>query len=247
MELKDQFSRRDVLKLSAAGGFSVLLPGASIGVSARAMQAAMSATDDWKFKLPPLPYAEDALEPHIDATTMSLHHGKHHAGYTDKLNAAIEGTRLVGRRIEDILANLDEVPKDIRSAVRKNGGGYANHSLFWQIMSPDGGGRPRGALATAIDRSFGSFGAFKDGFTRAAASVFGSGWAWLLADAGALRMATTSNQDTPLMRGKTPVLGIDVWEHAYYLRYQNRRADYIAAFFNVINWAKVEERYAAAR
>ena len=198
------------------------------------------------FELPPLPYAEDALEPHIDARTMGIHHGKHHAGYTSKLNAAIEGTDLAGQSIEDILANLDSAPEDIRTAVRNNGGGYANHSLFWSIMSPDGGGEPQGALADAINSAFGSFAEFQSDFSAAAAGVFGSGWAWLVAKGGAVSIASTPNQDTPLMEGKTPILGLDVWEHAYYLNYQNRRPDYIAAFFNVIDWGKVAERYAAA-
>ena len=199
-----------------------------------------------RFELPELPYDYDALQPHIDAMTMEIHHGKHHAGYTNKLNAAIEGTDLVGKRIEEILANLDSVPEGIRSAVRNNGGGYANHCLFWEIMSPDGGGEPSGALATAIRDDFGSFDGFSSAFSAAAASVFGSGWAWLVADAGTLRVETTANQDTPLMTGIAPILGIDVWEHAYYLNYQNRRADYIAAFYNVVNWAKVAELFAAA-
>ena len=198
------------------------------------------------FELPPLPYAEDALEPHIDARTMGIHHGKHHAGYTSNLNAAIEGTDLAGQSIEDILANLDSAPEGIRTAVRNNGGGYANHSLFWSIMSPDGGGEPQGALADAINSAFGSFAEFQSAFSAAAAGRFGSGWAWLVAEGGAVSIASTPNQDTPLMEGKTPILGLDVWEHAYYLNYQNRRLDYIAAFFNVIDWGKVAERYAAA-
>ncbi|MCY4062820.1 MAG: superoxide dismutase [Chloroflexi bacterium] len=206
----------------------------------------LSFADDGKFQLPPLPYAEDALEPHIDARTMGIHHGKHHAGYTSKLNAAIEGTELAGMSIEDILADLDKVPDDIRTAVRNNGGGYANHGLFWQIMSPAGGGEPEGELADAINSAFGGFAEFKAAFSAAAGGVFGSGWAWLVADGGALSVKSTPNQDTPLMEGLAPILGIDVWEHAYYLHYQNRRADYIAAFFNVIHWDKVAELYAGA-
>ena len=198
------------------------------------------------FELPALPYAEDALEPHIDARTMGIHHGKHHAGYTGNLNAAIEGTSLDGMSIEAILGDLDAVPEGIRTAVRNNGGGFANHSLFWQIMSPDGGGEPSGALADAINSAFGSFDEFKSAFSAAAATRFGSGWAWLVSDGGALSVTSTPNQDTPLMDGNTPLLGIDVWEHAYYLNYQNRRPDYIAAFFNVVNWDKVAELYAAA-
>ncbi len=198
------------------------------------------------FELPSLPYAEDALEPHIDARTMGIHHGKHHAAYTGNLNAAIEGTSLDGMSIEAILADLNAVPENIRTAVRNNGGGYANHNLFWQIMGPDGGGEPSGALADAINSAFGSFADFQSAFSAAAATRFGSGWAWLVTDGGAVSVTSTPNQDTPLMEGGTPILGIDVWEHAYYLNYQNRRPDYIAAFFNVINWDKVAELYAAA-
>ena len=231
-ERQDRLSRRDVLKLAGGGVLGAALSGVTLA-------------DDMKFTLPPLPYAEDALEPHIDARTMGIHHGKHHAGYTNKLNAAIEGTDLVGMSIEDILGDLNAVPEDIRRAVRNNGGGYANHSLFWQIMSPDGGGEPSGALADAINSAFGIFADFRSSFSAAAGSVFGSGWAWLVADQGALSVSTTPNQDTPLMNGKTPILGIDVWEHAYYLHYQNRRADYIDAWFKVVNWDKVAEFYAA--
>ncbi|MCY3867420.1 MAG: superoxide dismutase [Chloroflexi bacterium] len=198
------------------------------------------------FELPSLPYAEDALEPHIDARTMGIHHGKHHAAYTGNLNAAIEGTSLDGMSIEAILADLSAAPENIRAAVRNNGGGYANHNLFWQIMGPDGGGEPSGALADAINSAFGSFADFQSAFSAAAATRFGSGWAWLVADGGAVSVTSTPNQDTPLMEGGTPILGIDVWEHAYYLSYQNRRPDYIAAFFNVINWDKVAELHAAS-
>lgn len=229
----ESISRRDVLKLAGSGLAATALGGVSLA-------------DESLFQLPRLPYAEDALEPYIDARTMRIHHGKHHAGYTRKLNAAIEGTDLAGMAIEDILANLESAPEGIRNAVRNNGGGYANHSLFWQIMSPDGGGEPGGELAAAIDSAFGGFGEFQVAFSKAAGGVFGSGWAWLAVDNGALSISTTPNQDTPLMAGNTPILGIDVWEHAYYLHYQNRRADYIAAFFNVINWDKVAELYAAA-
>ena len=198
------------------------------------------------FELSSLPYAEDALEPHIDARTMGIHHGKHHASYTANLNGAIEGTELEGKSIEEILGDLSSVPEGIRTAVRNNGGGYANHNLFWQIMGPGGGGEPSGALADAINSAFGSFSDFQAAFSAAAATRFGSGWAWLVAEGGAVSVTSTPNQDTPLMDGKTPILGIDVWEHAYYLNYQNRRPDYIAAFFNVINWDKVAELYAAA-
>ena len=196
------------------------------------------------FELPKLPYAFDALAPHIDAKTMEIHHGKHHAGYTNNLNAAIEGSDLAGKSIEDILKNLDIN----NTAVRNNGGGYYNHNLFWEIMSPNGGGTPTGKLANAINAAFGSFEGFKDAFAKAAATRFGSGWAWLCKKEGKLEIYSTANQDNPLMPGigcgGTPLLGLDVWEHAYYLNYQNRRPDYINAFFNVINWDEVAKRFA---
>ena len=200
------------------------------------------------FKLPALPYATDALEPHIDTKTMEIHHGKHHQGYTNNLNAAIEGTDLDGKSIEDILTNLDLS----NAAVRNNGGGFYNHSLFWEVMSPNGGGKPSGELASAIDAAFGSFDDFKAAFSKAAATRFGSGWAFLCAHKGGkLEVCSLPNQDNPLMPGQgcggQPILGLDVWEHAYYLNYQNRRPDYIAAFFNVINWDKVASNYAAAK
>lgn len=200
------------------------------------------------FKLPDLPYAYDALEPHIDARTMEIHHGKHHNGYTTKLNAAIEGTDLEGKSIEEILASLDMS----NGAVRNNGGGFYNHSLFWTVMSPNGGGEPTGELAEAINAAYGSFDEFKAAFTTAAGTRFGSGWAWLCVhEGGKVEVCSSPNQDNPLMPGVgcggTPILGLDVWEHAYYLNYQNRRPDYIAAFFNVIDWNKVAENYAAAK
>ena len=199
------------------------------------------------FELPQLPYAQDALEPHIDARTMEIHHTKHHQGYTNNLNAAIEGTDLANKSIEDILQNLDLNNK----AVRNNGGGYYNHNLFWTVMSPNGGGEPTGELGDAINKKFGSFEAFKDAFSKAAATQFGSGWAWLCVKKGELEVCATANQDNPLMPGigceGTPILGVDVWEHAYYLNYQNRRPDYINAFFNVINWEKVTEYYNKAK
>jgi len=195
------------------------------------------------FKLPDLPYAYDALEPYIDARTMEIHHTKHHGGYTNNLNKAIAGTEMDNMTIEQILAmGVDKLP----TAVRNNGGGYANHSLFWQIMSPNGGGEPTGALADALNAAFGSFGAFKEKFETAAKTRFGSGWAWLAVNGGALEVFSTPNQDSPLMEGKTPILGLDVWEHAYYLKYQNRRPEYVSAFWNVVNWAKVAENFAAA-
>ncbi len=200
------------------------------------------------FELPKLNYAFDALEPHIDARTMEIHHDKHHAGYTSKLNAAIEGSDLAGKTIENILTNLDMS----NAAVRNNGGGFYNHSLFWEILSPNGGGKPTGELANAIDTAFGSFDAFKNEFSKAAATQFGSGWAWLcVKDGGVLEICATPNQDNPLMPevgcGGTPILGLDVWEHAYYLNYQNRRPDYVSAFFNVINWEEVSTRFAQSK
>lgn len=196
------------------------------------------------FELPKLPYAFDALEPNIDAKTMEIHHDKHHNGYTTKLNAAIEGTDLAGKSIEDILKNLDMENK----AVRNNGGGFYNHSLFWKVMSPNGGGKPSGDLAKAIDDAFGSFDAFKEKFSNAAKTQFGSGWAWLCVHSGGkLEVCATPNQDNPLMPktgcGGTPILGLDVWEHAYYLKYQNKRPDYVGAFWNVVNWNEVSDNY----
>lgn len=199
------------------------------------------------FELPPLPYAFDALEPHIDARTMEIHHDKHHAGYTSKLNAAIEGTEFANKSIEEILGNLDALPADKKTAVRNNGGGYANHSLFWTILSGTSS-QPSAALSSAINSAFGGMDSFKEQFAAKAAGQFGSGWAWLVVEpGGGLSVTSTPNQDTPLMEGKTPILGLDVWEHAYYLNYQNRRPDYIAAFWNVVNWAKVSELYDAAK
>jgi Fe-Mn family superoxide dismutase len=199
------------------------------------------------FELPQLPYAYDALEPHIDARTMEIHHTKHHNAYITNVNAAIAGTELEGKSIEDILKNLDMK----NMPVRNNGGGHFNHSLFWTIMSPNGGGLPTGELATAIDSAFGSFDSFKAAFAKAGATQFGSGWAWLCVKDGKLEVCGTPNQDNTLMPGVgcggTPILGMDVWEHAYYLNYQNRRPDYIEAFFNVINWDEVAKRYAAAK
>ena len=199
--------------------------------------------------LPPLPYAYDALEPHIDKETMTIHHDRHHAAYVNNLNAALEGhPNLQSKSIEELIGDLNAVPESIRTAVRNNGGGHANHTLFWEIMGPNGGGEPTGELADAIKGAFGSFAAFKDEFSKAAATRFGSGWAWLIVDKnGKLAVTSTPNQDSPLMEGNTPILGLDVWEHAYYLKYQNKRPDYIAAFWNVINWANVAKRYAAAK
>lgn len=201
-----------------------------------------------KHELPALPYAFDALEPYIDAQTMEIHHGRHHQTYVNNLNAALDKhPELYEKSVEELISDLNAVPEDIRTAVRNNGGGHANHSLFWQIMSPNGGGEPSGALAEAIKKTFGSFEQFKEKFTQAAIGRFGSGWAWLVVNNGQLEIMSTPNQDSPLMEGKTPILGLDVWEHAYYLKYQNRRPDYVNAFYNVINWDEVARRYEAAK
>lgn len=201
-----------------------------------------------KFELPELPYAYDALEPHIDKETMNIHHTKHHAGYVNKLNNALEGhADLQDKSLDALIADLNAVPEDIRTAVRRNGGGHSNHSLFWTIMSPNGGGEPTGELADAIKSKFGSYDEFKEKFAATAAGRFGSGWAWLVVNNGEIELMDTLNQDSPIMEGKTPILGLDVWEHAYYLNYQNRRPDYIAAFWNVVNWDEVAKRYAAAK
>ena len=199
------------------------------------------------YTLPELPYAHDALAPHIDQTTMEIHHGKHHNGYVTKLNAAIEGTDLGSKSVEDLIADLNAVPEDKRTAVRNSGGGHANHSLFWTVISPEGGGEPAGDLADAINSTFGSFDEFKTAFSTAAGTRFGSGWAWLSVDGGKLVVESTPNQDSPLMEGRTPILGLDVWEHAYYLNYQNRRPDYVAAFFNIVDWSAVAARFDAAK
>lgn len=198
--------------------------------------------------LPALPYDFGALEPHIDTQTMQIHHGKHHQAYVNNLNAALDKhPELHHKSLEDLLRGLNSVPEAIRAAVRNNGGGHANHSLFWTLMSPQGGGEPSGALASAIKSAFGDFAKFKEQFAAAGTGRFGSGWAWLIASGGRLEITSTPNQDTPLMDGKTPILGLDVWEHAYYLKYQNRRPDYIAAWWNVVNWAEVGKRFAAAK
>jgi superoxide dismutase, Fe-Mn family len=197
--------------------------------------------------LPDLPYAYDALEPHIDALTMEIHHSRHHQTYVNNLNAALEGTGLEEVPVDELLANLDRVPADKRQAVINNGGGHSNHSMFWQMMSPDGGGAPRGQVAQAIDKELGGFDAFKEAFTQAALGRFGSGWAWLcVTPQKGLVVENSLNQDSPLSNGNTPVLGLDVWEHAYYLKFQNKRPDYVAEFFNVIDWDEVERRYQAA-
>lgn len=200
-----------------------------------------------KFELPELGYAYDALEPHIDARTMEIHHSKHHNTYVTNVNAALEGSEHEGKSLEELLQNLDSLPANIQTAVRNNGGGHWNHSFFWKLLKKNDGATPTGELASAIDESFGSFEGFKDAFAKAATTRFGSGWAWLIVDGGKLAVVSTPNQDTPVMEGKTPILGLDVWEHAYYLNYQNRRPDYINAFFNVIDWDHVAKLYADAK
>lgn len=200
------------------------------------------------FQLPALPYPNNALEPHIDEQTMMIHHDRHHNTYVTNLNNALEGhADLQNKSIEDLISNLDAVPEAIRTAVRNNGGGHANHSLFWEIIGPNGGGQPTGALADAINNELGGFEKFKEDFTKAATTRFGSGWAWLSVKDGKLVVSSTPNQDSPLMEGATPILGLDVWEHAYYLKYQNKRPDYIGAFWNVVNWEEVGKRYEAAK
>ena len=199
------------------------------------------------FTLPALPYAHDALEPHIDAQTMQIHHGKHHQAYVDNANKALDGTEWADTAVEDVVKGLDKLPEAIRGAVRNNAGGHANHALFWTVLSPQGGGAPTGELAAAIDAAFGGLDQLKAAINDAGIKRFGSGWAWLVVDGGTLAVTSTPNQDSPLTEGKTPILGVDVWEHAYYLHYQNRRADYLNAFWNVVNWGEVARRFAAAK
>lgn len=198
------------------------------------------------FTLPELPYAYNALEPHIDEQTMRIHHDKHHGGYVTKLNAAVEGTEYADWPLEKLISELNSLPDNLKTPVRNNGGGHINHTLFWPMLSPKGGGKPSGDLAKAVDSTFGSYDEFKEQFTKAATGRFGSGWAWLVVKGGKLEITSTANQDNPLTDGKTPILGLDVWEHAYYLKYQNRRPEYIEAFFNVINWDKVAEHFSKA-
>ena len=198
------------------------------------------------FEVPPLPYAYDALAPTIDEQTMHLHHDKHHQAYVDKLNGAVDGTEWASKSIEEIVTNLGSLPSDIQGPVRNNGGGHLNHSMFWESMAPGAGGAPDGDLGAAIDAAFGSFDSFKEQFEAAGVGRFGSGWAWLVVDGGALKVTSTANQDNPLTDGQTPLLGNDVWEHAYYLTYQNRRPDYLKAWWDVVDWSKVAERHAAA-
>ena len=197
------------------------------------------------YEVPDLPYGYDALEPHIDEATMRVHHDKHHQAYVDKANGTLEGTEFDGKPIEEVLQNLSSLPADKQGPVRNNGGGHANHTFFWETMSPDGGGEPTGALADAINAKFGSFEDFKTAFGEAGVGQFGSGWAWLVKDGDGVEIVKTPNQDTPVSEGKTPIIGIDVWEHAYYLKYQNKRPDYIKAWFNVVDWNKAAQRFGA--
>jgi Fe-Mn family superoxide dismutase len=236
-------TRRQAIKTTALASAAIAtLPGA---IAQSADPAPLISTTTQPFTLPPLPYAYDALEPHIDARTMEIHHDKHHAAYVANLNKAVAEFPEVGKKsVEDLLKDLNSVPEKIRTAVRNNGGGHYNHSLFWQMMKKDGGGEPTGELAKVIDAAFGNFSAFKENFSKAALGQFGSGWAWLVLNGDALKIEPTPNQDTPLSAGKPPLLGLDVWEHAYYLKHQNKRVDYIAAWWNVVNWDFIAERYA---
>jgi len=233
-------TRRQALKTTA------LAATAAAVVPSALAQAAGSPTGP--FKLPPLPYAFNALEPHIDARTMEIHHDRHHKAYVDNLNKALSDTPgHVAKSIEELVKDLNAVPERLRTAVRNNGGGHYNHSLFWQMMKKGGGGEPKGELAKAIETSFGSFSTFKDAFAKAGLGQFGSGWAWLVLASGRLAIQSTANQDNPITQGAQPLLGIDVWEHAYYLKYQNKRADYIAAWWNVVNWDFVGDRYSKSK
>jgi Fe-Mn family superoxide dismutase len=243
-------SRRQLLQWAGAGAATLLVAGSSAALTATETKEGMG---DYPFKLPKLPYALDALEPHIDAKTMEIHHDRHHKAYVDNLNAALKGQEEMQKlSLESLLSQLNRWGSPTGTAVRNNGGGHLNHSMFWQMMSKDGGGEPKGELGKAIDKAFGSFAKFKDAFTKAAMTRFGSGWAWLFVQLDDMKIVSTPNQDTPIMgqgagiaRG-TPILGIDVWEHAYYLKYQNKRADYVKAWWSVVNWKDVAERYAAA-
>jgi len=239
-------TRRQAIKTTAlASAAFAALPSAIAQTIATAPTTPPTPAIVGGFTLPPLPYAYDALEPHIDALTMQIHHDKHHAAYVANLNKAVTTglPTTVSPAVETLLEDLNAVPENIRTAVRNNGGGHYNHSLFWQMMKKDGDGEPTGDLAKAVETAFGNFATFKDNFTKAALGQFGSGWAWLVLDGSALKIEATPNQDTPLSSGKTPLLGVDVWEHAYYLKYQNKRADYIIAWWNVVNWDFVAERY----
>jgi Fe-Mn family superoxide dismutase len=237
------FLNRSAATLAVSGAATTLLAPAR---QAAAAQAAAPAAGAKAYTLPKLPYAYDALEPHIDARTMEIHHLKHHQAYLDKLNAALEGhPDLAKMSPEDLVRKLDAIPEEIRTAVQNQGGGYVNHTFFWKIMGPEKGGQPQGKLADAINSKFGSFAAFKEAFGNAAGSRFGSGWAWLVKSGDGLEVISTANQDSPLSLGKQPIIGVDVWEHAYYLKYQNKRPDYVAAWWNVVNWDQAAENFAA--
>lgn len=244
MNLPEDFSRRNFLHVSAITGAALVTAGASQWALAQATPAPPTGP----YKLPPLPYDFSALEPAIDAKTMEIHHDKHHAAYVNNLNIAVQGTDLGDQSVEDLIKNLKDVPENIRTAVQNNGGGHANHSLFWTVLAkPGSGGKPSGELAAAIDKDLGGYDAFKTALTEAATKRFGSGWAWLcVGDGKKLHIESTANQDSPLSHGHTPILGLDVWEHAYYLKYQNRRPEYITAFFDIINWPEVAKRYGEA-
>jgi Fe-Mn family superoxide dismutase len=232
-------TRRDALKKTALSAAVV-----SVAALPQSLKAQAAGVLAGPFKLPALPYAFDALEPHIDAKTMEIHHDRHHQAYVTNLNKAVMGNAdLSAKSVEELVRHLDDVPETVRTAVRNNGGGHYNHSLFWRLMKKSGGGQPKGALAKAIDAKFGGFDKFKTDFSDAAMKVFGSGWAWLILDEKELKVVSSPNQDVPLSHSKHPLLGLDVWEHAYYLKYQNKRVDYVAAFFNVINWDLVAERF----
>lgn len=239
-------TRREAVKTTAMAVGALTI--GSVWQNAGAQSPPSTATVSGPYTLPPLPYAYDALEPHIDAQTMEIHHDKHHAAYVANLNKAVADFPELGKKpVEDLLADLNSIPEKIRTAVRNQGGGHYNHSLFWQMMSKNSGGEPRGELAQAIDKSFGGFSNFKSKLTDAATKVFGSGWAWLAMENGNLSIESTANQDSPISQGKQSLLGIDVWEHAYYLKHQNRRPEYISAFWNVINWDFVSERFAKSK
>ena len=243
-------NRRSALKgLGLTAGLVVTGNAFELNSLAQTTPAQTAASTGAPFTLPPLPYAYDALEPYIDGTTMHLHHDKHHASYVDKLNAAVAGHPDLGaKKVEELVADLSAVPEDLRAAIRNQGGGHANHSFWWLILSANGGAAPKGELAKDIDGTFGSLEKFQDQFSKAAGSVFGSGWAWLtLSHEGTLKIETSANQDSPLSSGRTPILGLDVWEHAYYLKYQNRRPEYVSAFFHIVNWGFVSGQYADAK
>ncbi|HYG21494.1 MAG TPA: superoxide dismutase [Verrucomicrobiae bacterium] len=234
-------TRRHAIRTTAV---AVIAAAATPHIVTHAASAGNAPGASSPFTLPKLPYAEDALEPHIDAQTMQIHHGRHHAAYVSNLNKALADSQAGGSRsIEELIQNLNSLPESVRTAVRNNGGGHYNHSLFWQMMKKNGGGEPRGELAKAIESGFGNFSDFKTKFNEAATKVFGSGWAWLVLQDGKLAILGTPNQDTPLSTGAQPLLGVDVWEHAYYLKYQNKRADYLSAWWNVVNWDFVAERF----